>query len=238
MKISTVLLAVFFLLTIVSPLAIIGQSGDTPEKKTEKPAEQKTAKDSKESKKDPKKEEEKGLFGKEYDEEMFKPKVEEGSYVWLAFKTVLVLGSIVGGFYYFFRFATRKAGIQVLGEDVIQLLSVVPIGQNKFLQVVDIAGKIMVLGVSDNNINCISEVTDKDEIDRIRLLSSKSIPVKGGFQEYMTGHMGRLFDKVADWKESKSKPKIGEEIIEPGVDLRYLKDQKDRLKNLSGLDDE
>ena len=35
----------------------------------------------------------------------------------------------------------------------------------------------MVIGVSDSNINLITEIQDKDEIDRIRLLSSKSTPV-------------------------------------------------------------
>ncbi len=113
-----------------------------------------------------------------------RPQIEEESYVWLIFKTIFVIGILIGGFYFFFKFITEKVGIAAVGQEVITILSVVPLGQNKFLQVVDIAGKVYVLGVSDNNINLITEIKDKDDVDRIRLLSSKSTPVKpGGFQD-------------------------------------------------------
>ncbi len=163
-----------------------------------------------------------------------KPIEEAGeSTGWLIFKTLFVLGNLVGGFYYFFRFVTKKVGIQVLGRDVVRVLSVVPIGQNKSLQVVDLAGRLMVLGVSDNNISLISEIKDKDEIDRIRILSSRSEPVEpGGFQQYIVKQMGKFLGKnkgsgaVSDGTGGADESEMDR--------LEYLRRQRERLKKMNG----
>ncbi|MFH0974628.1 MAG: flagellar biosynthetic protein FliO [Spirochaetota bacterium] len=169
-----------------------------------------------------------------------RPTVEEESYVWLFFKTLIVLAMLVGGFYYFYRFVTKKTGIQSVGREVIRILSIVPVGQNKFLQVVDLAGRIMVIGVSDSNINLITEIKDKDEIDRIRILSSKSSPVQpGGFQEYVSKYVSRLFKKDAGINEFSDKENIEAFNRETETDrLDFLKKQRERLKKINGKNDE
>ncbi len=176
--------------------------------------------------------EEPGIY--DYEE----PVVEEESYVWLIFKTIFILGLLVGGFYYFFKFVTKKTGIHAIGQDVIKILSIVPVGQNKFLQVVDIAGRILVLGVTDSSINIITEVEGRDEIDRVRLLSSKSVPVQpGGFQQYITKQVVRFINKNFNRPSAGTGHAQAEE--RSGSDrMEYLKKQKDRLKGLNGNDDE
>ncbi len=172
-----------------------------------------------------------------------KPTAEEESYAWLIFKTLFILGLLVGGFYYFFRFVTKKAGVHVLGRDVVHVLSVVPLAQNKFLQVVDLAGRIIVLGVSDNNINIITEITDRDEIDRIRLLSSKSSPVsENNFQDFLVkqlgsiGQLGRFFRRSAGGGRDGDTGYGGHDHDVDRLD--YLRRQRERLKNLNGKDHE
>jgi flagellar protein FliO/FliZ len=169
-----------------------------------------------------------------------RPTVEDESYVWLFFKTLIVLAMLVGGFYYFYRFVTKKTGIQSVGREVIKILSIVPVGQNKFLQVVDLAGRIMVIGVSDSNINLITEIKDKDEIDRIRLLSSKSSPVQpGGFQEYISKYMSRLFKKETGVNEINENENIRSQYQEIESDrLGFLRKQRERLKKINGKNDE
>ena len=99
-----------------------------------------------------------------------------------------MIGLLVGGFYYFFRFVTRKVGIQMLGRDVVQVLSVVPIGQNKYLQVVDLAGRVLVLGVTDSNINFITEITGEG---RDRPHSRHEHPHRGAGSGAVPGVSGR-----------------------------------------------
>ena len=169
-----------------------------------------------------------------------KPSVEEESYAWLIFKTIFVLGLLVGGFYYFYRFVTKKTGIHSVGRDVIKILSIVPVGQNKFLQVVDLAGRIMVIGVSDSSINLLTEIEDKDEIDRIRLLSSKSTPVQpGGFQEYISKYITKLFGSKIPGSGRSAHDDFENKFQDSTFErLGYLRKQRDRLKNMNGNDDE
>ncbi len=169
-----------------------------------------------------------------------KPTVEEESYVWLIIKTLIVLGALIGGFYFFYRFVTKKTGTQILGRDVIKILSIVPVGQNKFLQVIDLAGRIMVIGVSDSNINLITEIQDKNEIDRIRLLSSKSSPIQpGGFQEYISKYISRLLGKDNNKKtDANYKIKYEDNEISAPDKMDYLKKQRERLKKINGNNNE
>ena len=180
-----------------------------------------------------------GVTSKNYGENDFRPQTEEGSYAWLVIKTIIILGLIVGGFYYFFRFVTKKAGVNVVGEDVVTVLSVVPVGQNKFLQVVDIAGKMLVLGVTDASINVVTEITEKEDRDRIRLLSSRStVPPVGGFQESFMKHLGKVVQRVGSLQQHPRnfKDRKGSSSESPG--LGYLKNQKKRLKNMNEYNDE
>ncbi len=177
-------------------------------------------------------------------EELYKfeePKVDEESYAWVIIKTLFILGVLVGGFYYFFRFVTRKAGISMPGGDVAQTLSVVPLGQNKFLQIVDLAGKVLVLGVTDGSINLIMEIKDKDEIDRIRLAGSRAIAASTfSFQEFLTNQIAKILKKRPGGGGAQGPGmKFHFEGQESEVDrLNYLSVQKDRLKKLNGSDHE
>jgi flagellar protein FliO/FliZ len=181
-----------------------------------------------------------GIPTKDYKEEDFKPAVEEESFAWMFVKMLLILGIFAGGFYYFYRFVSKKGGVSIFGSEAIKVLSVVPLGQNKYLNVVDLAGKIVVIGVSDNNINLITEITEKDQIDRIRILSTRRPPPAerggGGFQDLVLRQIGKIVEKVHELKNRdrrfKSMP------AERPSDVEYLRRQRDRLKNLNGVDDE
>ncbi len=159
---------------------------------------------------------------------------EPESYVWLIFKTVFVIGLLVGGFYYFFRFVTRKTGLQVFGKDVIQVLSVVPLGQNKYLQVVDLAGRVMVLGVTDGAINLITEITGKEEIDRIRVMSSRPMEQeRPTFQDFLGKQLGRFIRRKPGDVSGDGAGRGGEYDR-----LAYLKRQRDRLRKMNGEGDD
>ncbi|MFA5519914.1 MAG: flagellar biosynthetic protein FliO [Spirochaetota bacterium] len=172
--------------------------------------------------------------GEGFVEDDFRPRVEEESYGWLMLKTLLVLGLLAAGFYMFFRFIQQKSGIQLSGQNVVQVLSVVSLGPGKTLHVVDMAGKVFLLGVSENNINLLTEIKDKDEIDRIRLLSSRSAPVAGkGFQEFLTEQVGKAVSLINQKREGKGKVYKMEEVFGEDLDVSYLNSQKNRLKKMN-----
>jgi flagellar protein FliO/FliZ len=176
-----------------------------------------------------------GVPTTDYKEEDFKPQVEEESAVWMFIKMLLVLGIFAGGFYYFYRFVTKKAGVNIFGSDAVRVLSVVPLGQNKFLQVVDLAGKVLVVGVSDSSISLITEITEKDQIDRIRILSTRTPPPQGGgggFQEQVMGEIGRIIGRVKEFRRRDRGSRV--EVVDNPADIEYLRRQRDRLKDMDG----
>ncbi len=166
------------------------------------------------------------------------PTVEEESYAWTIIKTLIVIGMLVGGFYYFFRFVTRRAGIQLPGSAGVQTLMVSPMGANKFLQVVDLAGRVLVLGVTDSSINLIMEIKEKDEVDRIRLMSTKSSPPQtGGFQEFLAAQLGKIINKTMPSRRERG-PFATREDDGQADRIDYIVRQRERLKKLNGMNDE
>jgi flagellar protein FliO/FliZ len=226
---------VFFILLIAGFLLFSGGSfyhhsyAQDAAVKTEKSSDSKgdiTQKGSEEAEKAP---------GEGFEEDDFRPQVEEESMGWLMIRSIFVLGLLALGFYMFVRFIQQKSGIQISGQSVIQVLSVSPLGPGKTLHVVDMAGKVFLLGVSENNINLLIEIKDKDEIDRIRLLSSRSAPASGkGFQDMLTEQIGKAFTLINRKKEDKGKSYKMEEMSGDDFDVSYLSSQKNRLKKMNG----
>ncbi|RPI97830.1 MAG: hypothetical protein EHM32_00715 [Spirochaetales bacterium] len=166
------------------------------------------------------------------------PTVEEESYAWTIIKTLIVIGMLVGGFYYFFRFVTRRAGIQLPGSAGVQTLLVSPMGPNKFLQVVDLAGRVLVLGVTDSSINLIMEIKEKDEVDRIRLMSTKSSPAQpGGFQEFLAAQLGKIINRTMPSRREGG-PFASRDDGSQADRIDYIVRQRERLKKLNGTNDE
>lgn len=151
---------------------------------------------------------------------------ETQSYGWLIFKTIIIIALLVGGFYYFFRFVTKKAGMPIFGREIGQVLSIVPLGQNKYLQIVDLAGKVLVLGITETNVNFITEITEKEQIDRIRVMGAmhteKEMPT---FRQFVA-------NQVAEFLGKREKRKSSVEMEDDR--LEYLIRQKERLKKIRG----
>ncbi len=85
------------------------------------------------------------------------------------------------GFIFFFALLfvaykyLRNRSKNVLGSnDVIKILATTPLGQNKSLSIVEIVGNIYFISSTDRNITMMSEITDKDTKDAIRIASAKS----------------------------------------------------------------
>lgn len=172
------------------------------------------------------------------------PKEDESSYGWMIFKTIIVLIIFGVGFLLFFRYVSKKTGLPSVGRGVVQILAVSSVGQNKFVQIIDVAGKVMVIGVTDGSINLISEITEKDQIDRIRLQSSKTIPVDAhGFQEFVSEQVSSLIEFVGRARTSLEKKKRDKRSFEPEEfyddrKVDYMREQRERLKKLNGYRDD
>ena len=112
------------------------------------------------------------------------------SYPMMILRTVAVMGVIIIGVYFLFRVLIKKKSKLVTDSEVIKVLATYPLAANRIIQVVDIGGQVLVLGVSDSSINLITELKDQESIDRIRLISSKEQGGAGTFKETFMNLLG------------------------------------------------
>lgn len=117
----------------------------------------------------------------EYQEPEFTQK--EVSYPLLILRTVAVLGVIIIGIYLIFRLLLKNKRSPVRDSEIVRILATYPLAANRLIQIVDIGGQILVIGVSESSVNLITEIEDKEVIDRIKLLSSKESRGTGGFKD-------------------------------------------------------
>ncbi len=83
--------------------------------------------------------------------------------------SLLVTFAIVLGLAYFSsRFLGQRMGNRLANGDQ-KIVATLPLGTNRAVYVVDIAGKYLVLGVTDHTINVLQEITDPVEIEKLKL---------------------------------------------------------------------
>ncbi len=119
---------------------------------------------------------------------MFADGGDDASFLSVVFRFVAILAIMLGGFYLFVRYTRGRNGMGAQTSDLVQVIASVPLIQGRFLQIVDMGGRLLVLGVSDHAVSLLSEVTDARTVDRIRVWQSQNRPGP----EQSGGLLGRL----------------------------------------------
>ncbi|MCE5284776.1 MAG: flagellar biosynthetic protein FliO [Pelosinus sp.] len=103
------------------------------------------------------------------------------------FSLLIVFAVVLGLAYLTSQFFGRKIGKNMVAANA-QVLNTLPLGQNCAVYVVEIAGKYLILGVTNNQINLLQEITSQEEIDNIR---NQPI-VQDGFDSIFQRHLASL----------------------------------------------
>lgn len=90
----------------------------------------------------------------------------------VVFAFVLVM-AYVASRYLGGRFAPTVAG------DSGKVLENLPLGPNRSVCIVEIAGRVLMLGVAEQAITLLQEITDLEEIERLRNRQQEELPVAG-----------------------------------------------------------
>jgi flagellar protein FliO/FliZ len=140
----------------------------------------------------------------------------KASYPLMILRTFAVLAVIIVVIWLIFRFLLKSRNKVISDTEIIKILATFPLAANRLIKVVDIAGKILILGVTDANINLITEVEDKELIDRIKLISSQEALGRGSFKEQFFKLIGgRPFTRAGE--------------------ANYLRGYKDRINRMKRL---
>ncbi len=122
-------------------------------------------------------------------------------------------------------FIQKKAGI---GGNVFgKILGILPLDNKRMIYLVDIMGKVLILGVTETNINLLCELTDKDTLDALRLQNDQPSP---GI-ERLFAFLNRKNEEPVPTQKSSSDTNTGSE---GGGNLHSFR-QEDRLKKLNAM---
>lgn len=93
---------------------------------------------------------------------------------WLFFRMILILGIVVVCIYAVFWFMKKSVkGESDEDEPFLRKVSSVSLAPGKSVQIVTLVDKGFIVGVSEDSVNLISEINDKELIDAMNLYSDK-----------------------------------------------------------------
>ena len=152
------------------------------------------------------------------------PKQEGPSFFSVLLRFIGLMALFVGGFYLFTRYVKRKGHGAFLGaqSDLVEVLVSVPLVQGKFIQIVDVAGQLMVVGVSEAGVQLLSQITDGLTADKIRLWQSRrqAAPPSAGLLDSLTQAIRKA--DFAFWPVGR-----GEDAKESGLQFSEVLRQED-----------
>ena len=106
--------------------------------------------------------------------QLLPPEEEAPSFVGTLFRFVLMMGFMIALLYVLLRYLKNKSGGLAFGAGgLVEVIATAPLMQGKSIQIVDVAGRIYVLGVSDSGVNLITSIEDARSADKIRMFQSQ-----------------------------------------------------------------
>lgn len=97
---------------------------------------------------------------------------------WAIFKIIIVLALIIAAIYGLMWFFKRKGNVYKTSDEFLRRVSTLNLGPGKSIEIITLLEKGYLLGVSDSNINLISEIDDKELIQALNLNFDKKFSTK------------------------------------------------------------
>jgi len=151
-----------------------------------------------------------------------KNKVNMGKSYFNYFKIIIALLIVIVIIYAFFWFIKKFMKIQTKSDDGT-IITTTNIGPGKSIVVSYVCGKYLVLGITNDSINLITEITDEKEIERLEILANNREKEEGkDFFDVMSNYFKKFLKKEP--KQTKF------DYEKDSVD--FLKKQKDRIDKI------
>lgn len=164
------------------------------------------------------------------DEELFKytstplPKYEF-NLLGLLLKTILALGVITGILYFILKFFFRGRSLIHPTGDFFRVIGSHALAPNKYIQLVEVGNNLILLGITENGINLLTEINDQETIDLIKTQASQTL----AREAVSFSHQLREFLKRFRQKD------LYDESLEREKKITFLKDQRAKLRRLNRM---
>ena len=132
-------------------------------------------------------------------------------------RVILVLAGVVGIIYLLVHFLKRFSPLAENEEDQIGILATRHLKKDSSLHLIEVGQQVFLIGAGTNSVSLISEITDKETLDRLHLeTTSENAAAQGN----------RFRNLIARSFSSKDTKGISEQSPD------FLRQQRDRLRNL------
>ncbi|MBQ5470424.1 MAG: flagellar biosynthetic protein FliO [Treponema sp.] len=105
----------------------------------------------------------------QWDNEQQQKKSSGAATFWLFIRMIIVLALVIACIYGVMWFLKKQNKIENNDDQFLRQVAKISIGTNKSVQVVTLIDKAYLIGVSDNSVNLISEIDDKELINAMNL---------------------------------------------------------------------
>lgn len=149
---------------------------------------------------------------------------------WAYFKIIFLLGIVIAIIYLLSRVMRKFLIIKGQVPEGAVIIVSQSLGPGKWLQVLNVFGKYLILGVSNDRINLLSEITDPKEIERLEVIINSKKAEEG--HDFM--------DIVKDFFKTKLKniKKVNKSNFDYEKDsLDFIRKQKERINKINNDDE-
>ena len=138
---------------------------------------------------------------------------------WLFFRMILVLLVVVACIYAVFYFVKKSTNPTNEIDPFLKKVASITLSPGKSVQIITLQNHCYILGVSDSNVQLISELDDKDLIDAMNLEADKES--SGSIKDFATILASAMGIKKKTFEESVSSS------------VENMQNQTNRLRNIS-----
>lgn len=145
--------------------------------------------------------------------------------IWDLLRMVIILALVVGAIYGIFYLIRRGNKVtQAQETQLIRIMGSQGLPGNRWVHLISVQKQVFLIGSSDASVNLISEITDQESIDEIKLMAAKETPGVGRktFADLIGGVFGG--NKGPEGRGS------GNTVGKSGLD--FIKRQRDRLRKM------
>jgi flagellar biogenesis protein FliO len=109
-----------------------------------------------------------------------------GVSTWDFVRMLIILALVVAAIYLLFWVLRRSAGKKITENDLIHVLGSRSLAGNRSLHLVEVGSSVFLVGASDGGVELISQITDKESLDSVRLKAAEERPGgKRNFQQFL-----------------------------------------------------
>lgn len=153
-------------------------------------------------------------------------KTSTTSSIWILVRIILVLALVCFAIYAIVLFLKKSTGINIGNDPYLKSVASLSLSPNKSIQVITLGQKGYLVGITDQAINMIAEVSDTELVDAMNLHADKKNPVPSGSFQALLGNFFPHMKKDAGRDEFAATP----------AGTGFLQAQRERLQR-SGEND-